>query len=245
MHTSLTADQSAWLLTGRIRERLPFFFLRYGDGAMECMRGDSGQTCDGEGYSPTLGLALLRVWESVKHGENVYLGDWLSATFDDSKPDTRYATLYRALVGSVPRNWLHFEALLLMRESAPLVDFYRAVQDDPRRKLYMGPATHAGAALMLRAEFLDVPMGGLFHWADALGEYLAQNDFEILLYGAGMAGNIPVARCWERFPERTYIHLGSALDPLFDRRTRRQQIQPARARYMFRHLLNREVPIAV
>ena len=245
MYTSLNADQSAAILAQRIRERLPFFFLRYGDGAMECIRGDRGRTCDGEVYSPELGLALLRAWDAVARGENVYIGDWLSATFEGvnhlgayiGRKDTRYESFYRALVGAAKPTWLHFEALLLMRESAALVDFYRAVKEDPRRKLYMGPQEHECAAAMLGAEFMPVPMGGLFGLTDQLYDQLRLTHFDVLLYGAGMAGNIPVARHWARYPELTYVHLGSAMDPLFGRRSRQQQIQSERARRLFKELL--------
>jgi hypothetical protein len=234
MYTTLNADRSAALLAHRIRQRLPFFYLRYGDGAIECITGMKGRTCDFEHYSPALGRALMQAWDDVVHGENVYVGDWLSASFENGLRDrTRYELQYRALIGSARPNWLHFEALLLMRESQQLMDFYRAIRQDPRPKLYMGPAENRAAAEMLGADFLETPMENLFAHIGAVAAELLRRDFQVLLYGAGMAGNIAVAQCWAQHPARTYVHLGSAMDPLFRGRTRMRQLPATRARMLF------------
>lgn len=237
MRTRLGADESAALLARKIRAQEPFLFLRYGDGAIECITGKRGSTCDGEGYSPALGAELLRLWNQAIRGRGVYLGDWLSASFDAQTKRTRYEREYSVLIGNAAPKWVHFEALLLMRESSELLDFYRAVKEDSRRKLFMGPAGNRDAAKMLGAEFLETPMRNLLTYTGALSDELITRNFEVLLWGAGMAGTLPVVRCWEYFPERTYINLGSAMDPLFRGRTRQQQIAPERAREFFRELL--------
>lgn len=239
MYTGLTADQSAHLLTARINHQLPFLFLRYGDGALECMAGHPGGTRDGEQYSAELAAALLDAWREVIAAPNVYIGDWQSASFDEKSEGARYAKQYAELIGDARPQWLHFETLLLMRESAQLMDFYRAVRRDPRRKLFMGPQECAGAAAMLGAEHLVVPMKDLFRHLQEAPLELHDCEFDVLLYGAGMAGHIPVVECWKKHPERTYINLGSAMDPLFRGVTRSRQIHPPRARVLFRDLLRR------
>ena len=60
--STLDQDQSAALLSRRIRHRMPFFFVRYGDGAIECINGKKGRTCDFEEYSSELGSDLLAAW---------------------------------------------------------------------------------------------------------------------------------------------------------------------------------------
>lgn len=234
----LNADQSAVFLTGKIRRREPFFFVRYGDGALECIYRQRGMTCDHEQYSKPLGDALLDAWITLMMDpREVYVGDWLSASFDSRSEYSRHADLYAALIGEDQPNFLHFEALLLMRESQALLDFYRAVKADTRRKLFMGPGGNEGAAQMLGADFLEVPLYNLFAHVDRLADELIRRDFDVLLYGAGMAGNIPAVRCWEAHRERTYVNLGSAMDPLYRGQSRRQQLSPSRARALFRELL--------
>jgi hypothetical protein len=234
----LDADQSAAVLTGELRRERPFVFIRYGDGALECIFRGRGHTCDGEEYSTELGNALMNGWKSLMAGVNggrtVYVGDWRSASFSGPDDQSRYEKEYQWLIGKAEPKWLHFEALLLMRESSALFEFYRAVKEDSRRKLYMGPASHAKAAKMMGAAHLVTPMGGLFRQWTSLQEKLFDLQFDVLLYGAGMAGSLPVISCWDLFPDRTYINLGSAFDPLcLERKTRRQQVSPVRARAFF------------
>lgn len=236
-YCSLTSDQSAEVLTGKIQRKEPFFFVRYGDGAIECISGKPGQTRDFEVYSRALGADLLSAWGALMSGANIYVGDWQSASFDTGSEYARYAKEYAALIGTARPTFLHFEALLLMRETTAVADFYRAVKADTRRKLFMGPAANAGAAKMLGAEFLETPMRNLFAHSERLTEELMSRDFDVMLYGAGMAGTIPAVRCWERFPERTYVNIGSSLDPLFMGRTRLQQLHPAIVRGIFMDLL--------
>lgn len=236
-----SADVSADILADKIRRQEPFFFVRYGDGALECIKGKVGATCDKEHYSPELGAELLQVWRALMRGAScgstVFVGDWRSASFDGTSEHARYTAEYQALIGFATPEFLHFEALLLMRESEALVDFYRAVKNDPRKKVFMGPKECAGAARMLNAEHVITPMANLFHSVDQLTRELERKSFEVLLYGAGMAGNIPAIRLWAMHPDRTYVNLGSALDPLFRGKSRRQQISPERAKKLFKELL--------
>jgi SAM-dependent methyltransferase len=234
-NSTLSAEDSASFLAGKLRREEPFSFFRFGDGLLECLSGKKGGTCDGEAYTPELGRELRDMLDSLLEPITwapVYLGDWMSAGFDGATEWTRYGQQYAELVGSTKPNWLHFEALLLMRESEALIDFYRAVRADPRRKLFMGPAGNSQAAELLGADCLVTPMANLD--VEGLTKELLISDFEVLLFGAGMAGNIPVVKCWEQHPERTYISLGSALDPLGRGKTRKYQMTPRQAQVMFR-----------
>ena len=234
-----TPDAGAMALTKRLRDRAPFIFVRYGDGALECMAGRTGMTCDFEHYSSSLARDLAQCWDLLrKRPDRVFVGDWQTASFDETSEGSRYREQYELLFDGWKPNRIHFEALLLMRASRPLVEFYRTVKLDPRRKLFMGPEWNAGAAKMLGAEHLVTPLAAHAEWSSYQYEQeLAKREFDILLYGAGMKGNIPAIRSWDFHPERTYINLGSAMDPLFYRRTRRQQLPMADLHALFRELL--------
>jgi hypothetical protein len=141
------------------------------------------------------------------------------------------------MFGDAKPTRIHFEALLLMRRSVQLREFYRAVREDPRPKIFMGPEWNSGAAKMLGATHLVTPTRDLLDHTDRLLAQLRGRQFEILLYGAGMAGNIPAIRHWEDNTDRTYVNLGSALDPLFYRRTRNQQLGTEELKAMFKGML--------
>ena len=62
--------------------------------------------------------------------------------------------------------------------------------------------------------------------------------YDVLLFGAGLAGVIPIVDEWRRHPERTYIHMGSAFDPLFKGRTRSGQLSTYQARAFLREVIH-------
>lgn len=230
--TPLDADQTASLFAGKIRRKEQFFYLRYGDGALECIhRLGRGRTCDGEYYSAELGRALHDSWDQIVKGPNVYVGDWFSASHGDD-PSNLYAEEYLELVGgnTARLRFVHFEALLLMRESERLLDFYRAIRADTRRKLYVGPLENMPGADLLNADYMAIPMQNLFAQLDEVERRLQDREYEVMIWGAGMAGSILAERAFFEHPDRTFINIGSGLDPLFRGKSRSQQLPPDRAR---------------
>jgi len=232
----MTEDTSATILTEYLIAQIPFFYLRYGDGALECIhKKGAGKTCDGELYTDELAKALLDGWNTATKGTNVFIGDWRTTSFKAT--DYTYTNEYEALIAGKDLNFIHFHALLL-RNSAPLLNFYQALRSDKRRKLYVGPFQHSPVVDILKVKHLPVPIiPNLFNTVDILTEALEKSNCEIILYGAGMAGAIAALRCFEKYPKRTYVHLGSALDPLFRGRTRSDQIHPREAKDLFSELV--------
>jgi len=231
-----TADQSAAILASKLRAREPFSFWRFGDGFLELAAGRKGMTCDHEPYSEALRDGLLDVWTGLVTSDapGVYFGDWQAASFVGPKDPSRYERDWQQYFGRVPHEqFLHPEALLLMRESEPLVDFWRAVREDPRRKAYFGPSENNETAKALGCEHVRTRMKFVLEDARHYQENLQRGDWDVLLFGAGLAGMIPAFRCWQRHPERTFIHVGSALDPVGRGRSRHQQLSQARAQALF------------
>lgn len=238
--TPYSADTSAIILAERVRLQVPTLFIRFGDGAVECILGNHNPktpyTCDGEYYTPELGSALAETIATLHmHPQSVMLGDWRTAESPGSKP--RHIDAWETLL--TPNLWalLHFEALLLMRVSDALLKFYRQVRQDRRRKIFIGPADNAGAAKMMHADHLIVPDRDLFQHVKWIKSRLDYIDPQLVLWGAGMAGNIPVVEHWAEHPDRTYIALGSAMDPLFRGRSRSNQIRQDQAAKLFKELL--------
>jgi len=245
------ADESARELTRALRAHIPFYFIKLGDAAVECINGYKSHTCDGELYTPELSEALLSTWDTLgkysrDYGTRLFVGDWQSASFSGPNDKSRYSQEYARLMERVPTAVrLHFECLLLMRDTPELLDFYRAVRNSPKRKLLVGPSSWAPVAELLACNFLALPvMPRLLTIRKQLTYELLSQDFDILLYGAGMAGHVSVIDCWKQHPERTYINLGSALDPATSRgKTRRQQMEPNHARMFLDRLKPRVTPV--
>jgi hypothetical protein len=233
-------DRSAAHLTKLLDHNIPFMFVKYGDGALECMRGEHGHTCDGEIYTPYLRYRLSEAWNHLFLWRNVYIGDWRSASFDAGSEFARYESEYDRLLragymqGTHVPAMIHFEALLLMRESEALLEFYRTVRNDSRRKLLLGPREWEPGAEVLRANFIGLPVER--QQKSALLQKAVSENYDVLLYGAGMAGTVAVIDAWMDDPSRTYISIGSALDPVYRGTTRRQQIPRDRAKEFFTRL---------
>lgn len=235
--TTLTPDQSADFMSLSLKARIPFFFTKYGDGALQCIHKIGHGTRDGEPYTQGLAASLLRSWDVIRSYPYLYLADWLSASFDE-REHGMHEDLYREFVANARPVWLHYQAVLIERQSDSLLNFYRTLKEDPRRKVIMGPVEWAPAMDMLNAEkHIVTPMKDLFGYIGNLDCALHDTKADIVLYGAGMAGTIPVIEQWRRRPDATYISLGSALDPLFRKNSRIDQLPMRVARQFFRELL--------
>jgi hypothetical protein len=238
-----SADEGARYLTTKLLAEDPFFFARVGDGAIECLDKLSFgvHTCDGERYTESLRHVLWFAIRGLRYrAVDVVWGDWATAVAG-SQP--RYVSRWEAIcLDPFYRDELvNYESLLLMRESASLVEFYRAVKFDARRKVLVGsPWVAPAAAKMLRAVPIIVPgrpedLSGSY--AEILNT-LVEQDPEVVLFGAGMEGFAAVATYWvQRKGDTVGIHLGSALDPLFKGKTRNNQLSTPWAKKLFRDLL--------
>ena len=227
-------DESARILTRMIRDKEPFFYARIGDGAIELLSGKQGATCDGEVYTPELAGAMREAIRLLYGCPGAFYGDWSTAT-NGSAP--RYVDQWLRLIDGP---LLHFEALLLNRESEALVDFYRAVREDARRKVVMGPRRIEGANFVLLTAQIGTPINcgmQLLEFMPMMEHELDRLAPELLLFGAGMAGLVAAVRYWAKHPGVTCVHLGSALDPLFHGKTRNGQLSQAKCREMFKELL--------
>jgi hypothetical protein len=229
-------DASARLLTWRIQKQLPTAFFRFGDGPLECIycRDRKSHTCDGERYTAELAEELVFLARELLDCPDVFIGDW-----GREIETTAYAEQWLTFISGLKANLLHYEALLMVRESPALVDFYRAVKQSPQRKLFLGRPSNADAARMMDAAFFAYPE----HYDDldevlAIGDVISvYKEFDLLLFGAGMAGNVVAGNLWREHPARSYISVGSAMDPLFSGVSRSNQLPPQRARALFQELL--------
>lgn len=239
------ADHGALQLATLVRGQSPFFFARVGDGAIECIDSQltSACTCDGEKYTEEL---RGRLWNAIKGlrymSRSVVWGDWATAVAG-SPP--RYVPRWDSLfIDPVFSDRLvNYESLLLMRKTEALVDFYRAVKDDDRKKVFVGsPWVARDAAYMLGATAITVP-GDPWKLAGAGEEIVSQIEREcadVVLFGAGLEGFSAIAKWWvDQGCAETCIHIGSALDPLFKTKTRSNQLHKHEAHALFAPLLGK------
>ena len=132
--------------------------------------------------------------------------------------------------------WLHYETFLLMRLTKELRDLYRVIATDPRPKVLIAPSRLAGAANLLRAKHVQVPLRGACGVVQELVYSLQHKEWEVALFCSGRSAKLAMAALCQEFPERTYLDLGSALDPLFGFQTRTGQVSTKQAWEYFAEL---------
>jgi hypothetical protein len=229
-------DRSAGMLSSWFMSRIPFFFVRIGDGAIECLSDTQGKTCDGEPYSDTMKIAMQGAIMSLRQAHlQVIWGDWRTAV-GGSTP--RYVDAWESTVDVKNRRLLHYETMLLMGLSEAQHGLYRIIKRDQRRKVYIGPERNAGVDHFLACHHLTVPMDGAgLGRRGEIKRWLDEHRPEVILFGAGMAGLVEVVDYWKQERNSTCLHLGSALDPLFYQPTRSRQASRAQLQEFYGDLL--------
>jgi hypothetical protein len=237
-NSTLDADKSAYMLREAVIHHEPFFFARVGDGAIECLknvRPAGAKTCDGEVYTDELREKLRCAIDTLKSSERVMWGDWRIA---DIGSEPKYVDEWVRLIQPDERALLSPEALLLNRQTEALRSFYSAIRNDGRNKLYVGPARNAEGARMMGSEHFIVPEPDMQRFLGHVEDELVALDYDILLFGAGLAGLCAAVAAFRAHPLRTYIHIGSALDPIgLKPNTRSGQLSPFKARKLLNGLL--------
>lgn len=219
-------------------EGVPFSFAKFGDGEWQCVAGCGGQNADRHHYSEGLAQGLVDAFQFLANRSDVYIADWVGPYRDmrdhlvqqhDLKP--QYAPYHLLLIG---RDNLRPE----------LLDFYKAVRNCARPKVFVGPAVLKVACLALRAsEFVAVPEVNAFDSLAAIKACLDETAEQfrglkpIYLFTAGMPAKLLIAHVLRNDSNATCLDLGSALDPLFKGQTRSGQPDPRVARAFFTELL--------
>lgn len=186
-------------LKGHIHDGTPFTFVKRGDGEEACMAGEWGSNCDGHPYTKELGKKLRDAFAYLEPISYV-------VRFEDQE---------------------HYN-LLLHRDDAPLApvaDFWKTVANSDKPKIFVGPERLAGAANLLHAKHVKVPLLNAFSEYDSVLEVLKESVQEdaIVVFCAGMPAKCWIAELRFENPSLTLIDAGSSFDPLFVGQTRTNQ----------------------
>jgi hypothetical protein len=218
----LTADQTAELFTRKLLAREPFVHVRFGDADYDWMMGGSGHTCDGEFPRAGIGGELLRAWHQLWAHPQFFLGD--IATFGTPAAPAIREYAAQLVANQDGARLVHTEALLIHRHSEALVEFYRTLRADKRRKVLVGPLRLVEGAGLLASGMVSVHETTANTDVDRVLDRIGGMAWEVLLTACGRASKLIAGELATRYPERTIIELGSGLDPLFVGRTRSEQL---------------------
>lgn len=212
----MTEPDTVSLLTGLLHAQAQFTHVRFGDGDVFFATGTGPKlTADGEQWTPLLADRLRAAWRTLAPVPGLIVGDVESYDVSDGcEAGWRQMLAEATRIRGESPVLAHIEALRAGRGHA--LPFYAAVAADPRRKVWVAPERLAGAAAMLHADHVTVPLHVAHEHADDLAGQVAAGGWEVALFAAGRGGKIMQATLSETCPELTQVDVGSGLDLLFD-----------------------------
>ncbi len=187
-------------LTDCVRKNLPVSFVKLGDGEQACMAGERGANCDGQIYSSELKWKLRAAFAHLEKMAADRRGGRTKVNLVPFADQPYFNCILH-------RNDTHFDAVQ---------EFWRAVRESGKQKLFVGPARLAGAAKMLRAEHVEVPLVNAFGEYAAIRKRLMEcvKPGMILVLSAGPTAKCLIAELLTVCPDITAIDSGSAFDNL-------------------------------
>lgn len=214
----MTEPETIERLVAFLQDDAPFIHVRFGDGDVFFLTGTGPKlTADGEEWSESLSRRLADAWEQVAgSGCRVLLGDVESYDQSDGCEEQWHRILveYRKIAGGNEPTLVHMEALRAGRGHA--LPFYQAVAQDERRKVFVGPERLAGAARMLGAQHVAVPLHVAHEGAEDNAALIAHVfDPQVVLFAAGRGGKIMQGYLAAARTDLVQIDVGSGLDVLF------------------------------
>ena len=189
-------------LRTRIEAGLPVSFTKCGDGELAAMSGEIGANCDGHLYSPELGVALREAFAFLDTLPDVHVIQW--------EDQERYQAL------------IHHEGWDLQDTRR----FWLTVRDCARPKVFVGPERLGGAAALLKAEHVVIPLVNAFESNDRICHALLPKAQEgtIFIFCGGMPAKSWIAYLLNACPQISCLDAGSAFDPIFVGNTRTGQL---------------------
>ena len=120
--------------------------------------------------------------------------------------------------------------------SPELKDFYRAIRDDTRPKVFVGPNRVQPESFLRTIHRIDVPAIDAFSQINRLTRSvtnIAKSISTIFLLSCGFSSCILSHHILQENPNATIIDLGSALDPILFGKTRKSQLSTVELREFY------------
>jgi hypothetical protein len=192
--------------TKKLKNKEPFCFVKRGDGEEFCMADVVGANCDGHTYSKELGDKLKEAYDYFAKNDNCYV-----PLFNDQY-------FFNTFLHRIDKN------------NEKVSNFFKAVRDDDRKKIYVAPERLAPVATLLKADHIVVPLKNAFNDYKKIlinlteKTYDKENPDHIILFSSGMMSKALIHELISISPNKlTCIDVGSSFDPLIDQ-TRTLQI---------------------
>lgn len=224
--------------TDKIQNKEPFVFVKFGDGDLLCMQGRKGSSCDGQVFSPKLAESLVQSFSSILQRSNVYMGDWTDELHQVPQMQKKYLSHFK-----IKPNFTDFDLFLSVENNMQddkLLNFYKAVKQSNKNKLFIGPKRLHGVIDMLDIdEYIVTPVENCFDKYEEIKNKLLSriSDDDIVIFACGKTSK-PLCRDILALEKNTtIIEAGSAFDPIFVEITRSKQCSTEQCKEYYKELL--------
>jgi hypothetical protein len=205
-----------------IETNQPFVFAKFGDGEYNAVQRFQGGNCDGTPYTPKLGEAITRAFNTLTPNSNVYIGRWA---------DSHQVSEYFGKSVSHPVNWENYN-MLIFRSAAEFFNrampYYVALRRATQQKIYVCNDSMVGlsrAILGVTDHVVIDPVNWFETQYDQILSSVKQTvrtpESLMILTSAGMGAKPLIADLYKLYPHAIIIDIGSAMDLICShRRTR-------------------------
>jgi nucleoside-diphosphate-sugar epimerase len=196
-----------------------FTIVKYGDGELRNMisKNEHDHNCDGNFYYRELGDELVQSYIYFLNNANSYICKWHSHEYlIQNKIEEDYHDSFDS-----ERKFLYYDIIIhKLPISIEQLQFFKIVRYLNRPKLYIsnGYMINALSPVLGLTHAIEIPMQNTYQQKDQLYEMIDNIMFSldnaIIMTSAGMFSKVIIAHMSQKYPNNTYLDIGSSFDGL-------------------------------
>ena len=230
-----------------------FAFIKFGDGEFFCMMGANGSNCDQHPYTLDLQKKLINAWnyycDNKQH--DVYIAEWADQPGSFGMPqnilpqkniNNPVFVFYKQITENKNLNFklVNFEILLQNTLTQQKYNFYKAIKNSKRKKIFIGPERLFPVQKFLNVDIhIQVPLINTFSKYNEILLHCKQASTEnaIYIFSSGMPTKALIFELLKEIKNITCLDVGSGFDALFVGGTREGQLDKTIVTSFYKDLL--------
>lgn len=239
--------------TDNINASQNFSFIKFGDGEFFCMMGEKGCNCDQHPYTSELGIKLVNAWNYYcsNNIHEIYIAEWADQPGSFGVPqniipqkniNNPVFQFYNEITKNRKLNFklVNFEILLQNTLTTSKYNFYSAIKNSNRKKVFVGPERLQEVQKFLNIDIhIQVPLYNTFtKYNDILTNCKNLHEKNtIFIFSSGMPTKAIISELLKEFNDITCLDTGSGFDALFVGGTREGQLDKKDVITFYKNLL--------
>ncbi len=208
-------------------------FTKYGDGEHRCMNDEPGRNCDGDSHTPQLARELRISFVNLSDTPNTFLGRWHYADGVSYFLGLYYDHLVKNNKELVPPPFVHYHTFYndhVFHDNQNLFNFVKAIQETKKHKIVItNNLNHNHTKIFKSDTYVEIPSNSwyaaglyprLYHY---VANILNNHPDAVILISGGLASKVLISDLSLKYPQASFIDLGSGFDILSQHRYTRSE----------------------